>query len=112
MDKHISIQAGELQHKITLTPKGTASKDSDGFNITPAGIATTTWAKRVNLHGSEGLEAARLRGKLTAKFTIRYISGLTNHYKLTADSVDFNILYVDDVRGLHQWMEITAEAVV
>lgn len=107
----IKIQAGDLRHKITLTPPGTPAQDTGGWNTTGAGTAVTTWAKREDLHGSEGLEASRETGKLTAKFTIRYISALTNHYKLTADSVDFNILYVDDIRGLHQWIEIMAEAV-
>lgn len=106
-----SINAGMLRNLITLTPPGAASKDADGFNTTGDGIAVNMWAALENLHGVEGMEAARLTGKATAKFTIRYMSTLTNHWKLTYAGTEYKILYLDDIWGRHQWIEILAEAV-
>ena len=105
------MDAGKLRHRITLSPPGTPSKDADGFTTTIPGTPVTVWAARENLHGQEGVEAARLTGKQTARFTIRYRADVNNHWKLTAGGVDFNILYVDDIRGEHRWIEIAAEAI-
>jgi SPP1 family predicted phage head-tail adaptor len=95
------MNAGILRTPIILTPPGTPSKDADGFVTTTAGKPVKVWAARENLHGTEGMEAARATGRQTAKFTIRYRPGVTNHWKLTAD-VEFDILYVDDIRGRHE----------
>jgi SPP1 family predicted phage head-tail adaptor len=106
------MNAGDLRHMIILIPPGTPGKDADGFNTIDDGLPITVKAARENLHGTEGMEAARVTGRAAAKFTIRYLAGLTNHWKLTAFGVEYNILYVDDIRGLHRWIEILAEAVV
>jgi SPP1 family predicted phage head-tail adaptor len=105
------MQSGDLRHKIMLTPPGLATKDADGFNTPAGGTPVTTRAARENLGGTEGVEAARTTGKLTSKFTIRYRPGVNNHWKLAADGVTFDILSAIDVGSLHQWLEITAEAV-
>lgn len=108
----IKIQAGDLRHKIALTPPGTASQDGGGWGTTTSGTPVYVWAKKKNLHGAEAVEAARITGKLTAEYTIRYLAALTNHWTLTDGGVVYKIIAPpDDVEGLHQWMVVTAEAV-
>lgn len=105
------MQAGRLRHLIVISPPGAAGKDGDGFISTTPGAPISVWAAQEVVSGAEVHELGRDVGTQMVKFTVRYRTGVTSHCRITACGSDYNVLSVTDPGGMHQWLEITAEAV-
>ncbi|QDP61063.1 MAG: putative head completion protein [Prokaryotic dsDNA virus sp.] len=99
---------GSFRNRIALQTNST-STDLGGGQSDSWSTSTTVWAKAENMSGSESIFGNQIRGVATYKFTIRYISALTEKYRVSYNSKTFNISHVKDVyEGKRRFQEITA----
>mgnify|MGYP003674173691 CR=1 FL=1 len=99
---------GEMRNRVVLQTLG-GSTDAGGGQSTSYSTATTVWAKVENLSGSESIFGDQLRATSNYRFTIRYYSALTEKYRLTFNSKNFNITQIRDIEeGRRKYQEILA----
>lgn len=75
------------------------------------------WAKIINLHGKERLEAQAINPKVDKKVTIRYIRELdpsininaTKDYRVKYKGNYYNILYADNIKEENRFLELMLE---
>lgn len=94
------IQAGKLRHKITIQQSTTA--------VNGIGEKTDTWttfatrrAEVTNNIGSELQNSDQVKGKRAVVFILRYLSGVSIQMRVSWDSRVFDIVDVDNVKGLN-----------
>lgn len=103
--------AGELRTPITVYKRKTATQ-SHGYSASDEWEAgPKTYCKWVNAHGTEALEASRLRLGELATLTLRYLPGVTTRCKIMreADADLYDVISVDDVENRHAWLEIKVQ---
>lgn len=104
------IKAGELDRTIVIQsfpPTRTASGQSK------AGVATTfatVPAKFEGLNAYERFSSDAIHSINAGKFTIRYLSGLTEKMEIVHESLNWRILGIREI-GRREGIEIIAEAI-
>lgn len=107
------INPGELRHRIQFL-EHKAIKDEEGIQKkvwVPIEPISEYWASRQNLHGTEFFAAQQAKSKVTVKFKTRYIPGITTDMRIKHNNEVFNIIYIDNIKGLNREMEFLCELV-
>lgn len=84
------MRIGELDEQITIQ-SDTPTRGNSGSSKPGWGGDFTTWAKVEVVGGAERPEAGRVTEKLTAKFTIRYRTGMTAQHRIQWDSKNWDV---------------------
>jgi SPP1 family predicted phage head-tail adaptor len=105
------MRAGDLDQRITLRR---ATFTTNGFNEPAATWSdlVTVWAARRDASASEVYRAQEVGAQITARFTIRWssqISDVSPTDRVAFDGREYNITAVRDV-GRRKWREIDAVA--
>lgn len=87
------MRAGELRHKITIQlnqpiRNSYGELEDNWINV------TTVWASIEVLRGREYFAAQQINEQITAKITIRYITGITTKMRVLFKDRIFDILAV------------------
>jgi len=98
---------GQMQTLVNLNQRSVTT--TAGFQVPGVGsaIASNVWARWKNSHGSEAwtitltLAAAQL-----ATIIIRYVAGLDNTCLVVRGSEVWEIVSMDDINDLHEFIEI------
>lgn len=107
------VNPGELRHRIQFLEYKTI-KDEEGIQKkewVPIEPISEYWASRYNLHGREYFVAQQAQSKATVKFKTRYIPGIKTDMRIKHNEEVFNIIYIDNVRGLNREIEFLCELV-
>lgn len=104
------MNPGELNRRIKIQTL-TSTVNVNGFAVENWTDLKTVWAKIQNLHGSEFFQAQQVNSKATCKFTIRYVKDLDTSMRIVYENKNYNILYVDDIRAEHTYIEMLAEVI-
>jgi SPP1 family predicted phage head-tail adaptor len=102
---------GEADQRVTFQ-RATATPDGiGGVTRTWANFATTAtvWAKVTPRLGREGMEQGRINASLTATFTVRYRSDVTELDRLLWRGEAWNIRRIMRKSGRNLWLDIDAE---
>lgn len=99
---------GKFIHEIYIQ-RQQAGSDQDGFS-------TNTWvhyhrcmAYMRNLAGNETDSSNAEIGKVTTLFKMPFVNGVTNKMRVSYGGQFYNIKFVDDVEGRHEYLEISCE---
>lgn len=100
----------DMRHKITFL-KYETTKDEEGVVTKKWVPFKEAWAARQNLHGSEFFAAQQAQSKATVKFITRYIKDITTDMRIKHGNEIFNIIYIDNIKGLNREIEFLCELV-
>jgi head-tail adaptor len=64
------------------------------------------WCRWVGMHGSEAIQNGLVVGRQTATVTIRFDAAVGLSHRVLKDGEIWEIVSIDDVRQIHQWMEL------
>lgn len=99
---------GKFTHDIVIQRQQPGT-DSSGFK-------TNTWvhyhrclAYMKNLTGNETNASNAEIGKVTTLFKIPYINGITHKMRVSYGGQLYDIKYVDDIEGKHEYLDIRCE---
>lgn len=99
---------GKFRYDIVIQRQLSGS-DKDGF-------ATNTWvhyhrclAYMQNITGNETNSSNAEIGKVTTLFKIPYVNGITNKMRVSYGGQFYNIKFVDDIEGRHEYLDIRCE---
>lgn len=106
----VFLAAGELKHSITIQSRGEDMTDSYGGTVQTWDNVAIVRAKVTPLRARELIEAGSVQSKVTDKFVIRYLPGVTSDMRVQYDSRNYDIDAVIDVKGQGRVMEILAIA--
>ncbi len=99
---------GQMRNRISLQSLST-SFDAGGGQTASFSTSTTVWAKVENLSGGESVFGDQLRGTNSYRFTIRYVSSLTEKFRISYNSKTFNITNVQDlIEGREKFQVVLA----
>lgn len=100
--------AGEMRNRIVLQSLG-GSSDAGGGQSTSYSNSSTVWAKVENLSGNESVFGGQVRDTASYKFTIRYLSSISESFRISYNSKIFQITYIKDIdEGRKKYQEISA----
>tara|TARA_Y100000004_G_scaffold54130_2_gene60291 strand:- start:6780 stop:7109 length:330 start_codon:yes stop_codon:yes gene_type:complete len=101
--------AGQMRNRIVLQTLG-GSTDAGGGQTTSYSTSSTVWAKVENLSGNESVFGGQVRDTANYRFTIRYLSSLTEKFRISYNSKLFQITYIKDIEeGKKKYQEILAQ---
>mgnify|MGYP001183752078 CR=1 FL=1 len=89
------IDAGKLDRRITLQARTTTRGSAGGVEISYSD-ERTVWAEDVNTTGGKLRASGALRPETTHVFRIRYISTLTEQYRIRYKSRSFDVIQIDE----------------
>lgn len=98
---------GELDRRITIYYNIEGENDFGEIELTRRELISV-WAKFEPGTGSEATEANKVTASLTAKFTIRYRTGLNETMSIYFDSEWYDIISINKI-DRKRYLEITAE---
>jgi SPP1 family predicted phage head-tail adaptor len=101
----IPTNPGELRTPITLQTR-TISTASGGFQSPTYSTLATVWAKWVNVHGTEVWASQSVEAVAPATVFIRYRNDVDNTCIVLKDSKIYEIISIDDVRNMHEYLEL------
>lgn len=104
------MDPGDLRHKITIQTL-TTSIGTNGFTTESWTNLKTVWAKAQGLFGREFFAAQQVNSKASCKFIIRYIANLDTSMRIAYEGKNYNILYIDDIKEEHKYIEMMAEVI-
>jgi len=105
------ISISELRTRITLQ-QPTITTGADGAQVAGYADATDTpvvWARWVNDHGAESLNAAAATNVQRATVLVRYRADVLATWQVVLDGSAWKILSVDQVRDGNRWTELRVE---
>lgn len=109
-----SIQAGKLRHvAVFKRPVRTehASGETKVTSYTTLQTMRAAFEQLERTAGAEPVHAEQVVGRTLAKVTTRYFSGLLTSDMVTLDSVDYEILAIDNTENLNRQLVCTVVAV-
>ena len=87
------MRAGKLRHKVTIQDY-TESQDSYGAVTKTWSDYATIWASIEPVRGREFWDSKQINAEITAKITIRYLSGITPKMRIKYGARIFEIISV------------------
>ena len=84
---------GQMRNRIAIQTLS-SSLDAGGGRSHSYSTSTTVWAKVENLSGTESEFGNQFRDTSSFRFTIRYLSTLTELSRISYDSKFFNITHI------------------
>jgi SPP1 family predicted phage head-tail adaptor len=88
------VRAGRLRHLVTIQTRG-ETRNPDGGSVPAwADFAVGVPAEFQSVSGREYLSAGALQAEVTAKITIRYLSGVLPSMRVVFDGLNYNIAAV------------------
>lgn len=100
------IKAGRLRHAIIIE-ENTPTRGSAGGEVDVWTTFVERRAELTNKVGKEILSSGKLSGRRGVTFLLRYVAGVTLKMRVNVDSRTFNIVDVDNVKGLNKKLVIT-----
>ena len=92
------INTGDMD-RMVLLKQPVKSKTKAGAPDNTYSTYDTVWAKREAMNISEELAGRRISVLEKYRYTIYYDSGVNESFRLVDDSVNYNILSVDPLKG-------------
>lgn len=105
------LAAGKMDRRIVIESRSVA-RSASGEETESWSTFATVWARFQPMTGREFYSAGGAQNvpAETARFTVRYLAGVTPQHRITYDGKVWNIRNVAEV-GRREGVEITAEAV-
>lgn len=103
------MRAGQLDRRITIQSL-VDTVDGTGSNVKTTTTLATVWAQKVDLRGTEALEAGKLEGRQISKFRIRFLTGVTTKHQISYSGQNYNIISIAEM-GRREGLEFMAEVV-
>jgi len=103
------MDISQLDQRITLQSRVDAENSRGENAYTFANLATVPemWANARPLRGREFFAAAQVQSELTAVFTIRYRSDVTETMRVLWNGVPYDIASPPiNVNGANEWLEL------
>ncbi len=105
-----TIDPGELRQSVTILQYSEVQDAFGGVTLTSSNFATGVRAKVEFLPGNEDYEALEKVAVVRAKFTFRFVSGLSHKMKISFDGSDYDIKGMRHFgRNLKEWTEVLTE---
>jgi len=101
---------GEMEHRISFLIV-TPIINENGFESDSSIVYKTVWAAATNLHGKEYFAAMAVQSEKAVKFTIRHLKGLDRSMKILFEGKTFDIIFIDNIKYKHHYLEILASEV-
>jgi len=105
------MNAGYLRHRCWIK-QPTVTTDSYGDVSTSWGTVTVCWGALEPLRGREWIESGMENSDITAKFRMRYYSGIRPTMQLYYGSRTFQITSVIDPNERHRELELRLRELV
>lgn len=105
-----TFNPGELRTAVTICSR-TVVTDAGGFQRPSYATAKAVYAKWVNAHGAETVQAGTTGAELAATVTIRYYASLDTTHAIKKGSDYYEILSIDDIQERHEYMELRVKRV-
>ncbi|RMD51895.1 head-tail adaptor protein [Candidatus Parcubacteria bacterium] len=104
----MALAAGRLDRKISIE-KPTVTQDANSGEVTHTWtLVQKVWAQVTPIRSKEKFLFPRELGVLTNKFTIRYLSGIDETYRIVYDGKNWDILSIEEI-GRNEGLVIVAE---
>ena len=87
------MRAGQLRHKVIIQ-ENTPSRDDYGAEAESWSNFATVWAAIEPIRGREFWESQQINAEVTARITIRYLSGVTPKMRVKYGTRIFDIISV------------------
>lgn len=87
------VQIGKLDQRIVVS-QPTTTNTMGSVEKSYSDVATL-WAYVISERGNEAFQAARTQGKAQIRVLVRYRADITNGWRVTWRSQNYNITYVD-----------------
>lgn len=100
---------GDMDRRLALT-QITRISDGAGGNSEAWATVATVWAEKVALRATERFAADVTQNPVTAKFRIRYRSGVVPTMRAVVDGVTYHIHGVEEV-GRREYLLLNCETV-
>lgn len=101
--------AGKYRHRITITAANPETP-RNGFGERTAAGATVAqvWADKLDLSGSENVEAKTEYADVSTRFDIRYRTGIEAKMSISEQpsGTQYDIVAVLDAHGLHKELQL------
>lgn len=104
-------RAGKYDRRVTLLTVS-RTPDATGQGVETFTEGATLWCQRLDVLGSERLQAAQVDGGVSAKFTLRWRSGITPDMRLRCEGVDYEIVGPPIEIGRREQLQLLARALV
>ena len=101
---------GELRTRVTLKRRSVIT-DPGGFQTPTLTTIDTVWARWVGVHGSEAWAANTVNATRGATVLIRYRSDVDETCLVSLDSLDYEIVSMDDIYQRHEYIELKLELI-
>lgn len=109
------MNIGKLNNKVTILKKQSSGVFEEE-NFTPI---AKVWSQITNVHGKEFIAAQSVNSNISKKITIRYKKMLdtslnpnaTKDYRIEYKGIQYNILYIDNIREENKFMELLLELI-
>lgn len=114
----VSMDRGELKHRITLEKLTDPKANENGFTIDTDAFVPfkTIWASINNLFGKEFWAAKATNSENTVEFIVRYSKDIENInskiYRIKWNERYFNITFIDNIKYQNKWLKLKAVEVV
>jgi SPP1 family predicted phage head-tail adaptor len=107
------INSGDLRTRITLQQPTIVTDAGGAQSETYANVPTnpTMWAKWVNAHGDEAVNANAETFVQRATVTMRYRADVQTTWRLTWTNETWRIISIDQVQHRNRWTEMVVERV-
>lgn len=105
------MAAGSLRRRAAFKRQDETPDGAGGFTIDWTTV-TTVWASLMPERGSERIEGGRLEANLGAVLRVRSSAttrAITESYKVTIDSVDYQIRSISNPDQRNKFIEMTVE---
>ena len=108
-----TVNPGDLRTRITFQQPTLVTDAGGAQSETYANVPTnpTVWAKWVNAHGQESVNANAETFVQRATVTIRYRADVQTTWRLTLANATWKITSIDQVQHRNRWTELVVERV-
>jgi SPP1 family predicted phage head-tail adaptor len=109
-----SVNPGDLRTRITFQQPTIVTDAGGAQSETYANVTTnpTVWAKWVNMHGQEAVNASAQTSVQRATVTVRYRSDIQTTWRVVWNSTEYwRIISIDHVQRKNRWTELVIERV-
>jgi SPP1 family predicted phage head-tail adaptor len=87
----MTINAGELRHRVQIQEQVVAQDSSGAVTVTWEDFGTPVWAKIAPLSAREFVQSASDQNKVVARITVRYRDGILPSMRIVHGSKYYNI---------------------
>lgn len=106
------MKAGALRHRCWIKQPTHTDALGDGDTTATWGTVTVCWGALEPLRGREWIESGLENSEVSAKFRMRYYSGIDPTMQLYFGSRTFEIVSVIDIDELHRELNLMVKELV